>query len=102
MNINYKGDKIMNKNEIINYLKENCFAGSGMTEEEILTSIQQDYEDLLRLRNIAKASGDEDDYETDTCLYEEDSTTLDHCLDYMELFMTQLGIERMGVLKYDN
>jgi hypothetical protein len=82
----------MNKNEIINHLKENYFANSGMTEEEILTSIQQDYEDLIDLRNRIKEGTD-----CDTTLYEEDSITLDHCLDYMELLMTQLEIKRVGV-----
>ena len=77
----------MNKNETIKCLKEDYFANSGMTKKEILTSIQQDYEDLIELRNRIKEGAD-----CDTILYEEDSITLDHCLDYLELFMKHLGI----------
>ena len=42
----------------------------------------KDYQDLIDLRNRI-ANGTDDD----TTLYEEDHLTLDHILDYMEVFM---------------
>jgi ribosome assembly protein YihI (activator of Der GTPase) len=53
-------------------------------EEVIKEQIKKDYEDLIELRNRIK--------EPDTIIYEEDSFTLDRCLDYLELFMKHLGI----------
>ena len=91
----------MSKEEMLKHLQENCFADT-CSIEEIKKAIQQDYEDLIWLRNRIKEGTDEDNYDYDTTLYEEDSITLDHCLDYMELFMTHLGLGRMGGLKYDN
>ena len=52
------------------------------TDKELKDILLQDYEDLISLRNRIKYGTDED-----TTLYEEDHITLDHVLDYMELFM---------------
>ena len=52
-------------------------------ETEIENNMQRDYEDLIDLRNRI--------VEPDTIIYEEDRFTLDHCLDYLELFKKQLA-----------
>lgn len=52
------------------------------TDKELKDILLQDYEDLIDLRNRIKDGTDED-----TTLYEEDHITLDHILDYIELFI---------------
>jgi hypothetical protein len=47
-------------------------------------NIRKDYEDLIDLRNRLT--------EPDTNCYEEDHTTLDNVLDYMEIFMKLIGM----------
>ncbi|MBP3708278.1 MAG: hypothetical protein J6J36_06700 [Clostridia bacterium] len=83
----------MSKEEMMKYLKENCFA-YGMTDEDIKKAIQEDYESLIELRN--RLNDTENDTVNDTVIYEEDHITLDHCLDYMELFMAHLKLGKIG------
>jgi hypothetical protein len=52
------------------------------TDKELKDILLQDYDDLIDLRNRIKNETDDE-----TRLYEEDHITLDHVLDYMELFM---------------
>ncbi len=50
--------------------------------EELKDILLQDYDDLIDLRNRIKNGTDDE-----TTLYEEDHITLDHVLDYIELFI---------------
>ena len=61
--------------------------GFDFTNSEIKDIVMQDYNDLIDLRNRIKNGTDDD-----TTLYEEDHLTLDHILDYMEIFMKYLKI----------
>lgn len=62
-------------------LKELCGVNSA-SRKDIEDFMVSDYEDLIDLRNRIKNGTD-----NDTTLYEEDHLTLDHILDYMEIFI---------------
>ena len=66
---------------VFNEIREK-YSDENVSNEKIKKDVRADYNDLVDLRNRIKNGTDED-----TELYEEDSITLDHILDYMELFM---------------
>lgn len=68
-------------NNVFNEIRER-YGNENVSNEQIKKDITADYSDLIDLRNRIKNGTDED-----TELYEEDHITLDHILDYMELFM---------------
>lgn len=68
-------------NNVFNEIRER-YGDENVSNEQIKKDITADYSDLIDLRNRIK-----DGTDTDTQLYEEDSITLDHILDYIELFM---------------
>lgn len=69
------------ENEIYDEIRER-YGDENISNEQIKKDITADYSDLVDLRNRIKNGTDDD-----TELYEEDHLTLDHILDYMELFM---------------
>ena len=54
------------------------------SENTIKDIVYKDYLDLIDLRNRIAENGE---------LYEEDHFTLDHILDYIEIFMKEIGVE---------
>lgn len=71
----------MNK-ELINKIRESyCPNGDEFSDEEIADNVLFDYDNLVELRNRI-----EYEIECDK-IYEEDINTLDHILDYIELFI---------------
>lgn len=66
---------------VFNEIREK-YSDENVSNEKIKKDVRADYNDLVDLRNRIKNGTDEV-----TDLYEEDSITLDHILDYMELFM---------------
>lgn len=78
----------MTKKEIFDDLRNNqleFLVDKEKTDEKISKLITEDYADLIDLRNRIKENGD---------IYEEDHITLDHILDYIELFMIHLEIAK--------
>lgn len=69
------------ENKIYDEIRE-LYGDENISNEKIKKDVRADYDDLVDLRNRIKNGTDEN-----TELYEEDSITLDHILDYMELFM---------------
>ena len=67
--------------KVFNEIREK-YSDENVSNEKIKKDVRADYNDLVDLRNRIKNGTDED-----TELYEEDHITLDHILDYMELFM---------------
>lgn len=67
--------------KIFEEIKEK-YADDSVENEKVKNDVVTDYEDLIDLRNRI-ANGTDDD----TTLYEEDHITLDHVLDYMEIFI---------------
>ena len=67
--------------KIFEEIKEK-YADDCVENEKVKNDVVADYEDLIDLRNRI-ANGTDDD----TTLYEEDHITLDHILDYMEIFI---------------
>ena len=76
------------KNNILNEIKEK-YADSCIDDEQVEKDIIADYEDLIDLRNRITNGTDDD-----TTLYEEDHITLDHILDYMEIFIDLIREEK--------
>lgn len=56
--------------------------GEDFTDDDIKKIIQQDYSDLINLRNRLA--------EPDTIIYEEDYLLLDHILDYIEIICKEI------------
>ena len=71
-------------------LKDACDVLESWTDEKIKKTVVNDYLNLIDLRNRI-ADGTDDD----TTLYEEDHLTLDHILDYMEVFIKVIIGEEM-------
>lgn len=71
--------------KIFEEIKEK-YADDSVENEKVKNDVVADYEDLIDLRNRI-ANGTDDD----TTLYEEDHITLDHVLDYMEIFIKIIG-----------
>ena len=76
----------MNKHDTLDELRE-IYNDTTIKDVKLLGNITQDYDDLIDLRNRIKEGTD-----TDTKLFEEDHITLDHILDYMEIFMKLIGM----------
>lgn len=76
----------MNKQDTLDELRE-IYNDTTIKDIELLGNITQDYDDLIDLRNRIK-----EEIENDTKLFEEDHITLDHILDYMEIFMKLIGM----------
>lgn len=71
----------MENKPIINGIKKVCDLLETLTDKEIKDTVVRDYHNLIDLRNRIKDSFDV------AILYEEDHLTLDHILDYMEIFI---------------
>lgn len=73
------------KKEIFDRLKSMYADSDDVTKTKVKKDILSDYAYLIDLRNrIAEGSDD------DTELFEEDHVTLDHILDYMEIFIDEI------------
>ena len=69
-------------NELVNKIREcYCPNGNDFTDEEIYDNVLVDYYNLVALRNRLEYEIECND------IYEEDILTLDHNLDYLELFI---------------
>lgn len=79
-----------NRETTFNDLRENCYSNDLVTDLEIAQHIQEDYNDLIDLRNRIANGTDED-----TELFEEDHITLDHTLDYLERFIELINIKNI-------
>lgn len=76
----------MNKEDALEMLGEK-YSDGYVKYKDMVDHIHIDYEDLIDLRNRIKEGTD-----NDTQLFEEDHITLDHVLDYMEIFMKLIGM----------
>lgn len=74
----------MNKEDTLEKLKL-LYGDPNFKDIEILGYIKVDYEDLISLRNRLK--------EGEYTIFEDDHITLDHILDYIEIFMKLIGME---------
>ena len=73
----------MNKHDTLDELRP-LYGDPNFKDREILNYIKVDYEDLIALRNRLK--------EGEYSIFEEDHLTLEHILDYMEIFMKLIGM----------
>lgn len=71
----------MENKPIISGIKKVCDLLETWTDKEIKDTVVRDYHNLIDLRNRIKDSFDV------AIFYEEDHLTLDHILDYMEIFI---------------
>ena len=78
--------------QIIELIDDNLIEEDGNEFETLQRYLEQDYVDLIDLRNRIKDGTDED-----TTLYEEDHITLDHTLDSLETFIGIIRIIRSGL-----
>ena len=78
----------MNKQDVMEMLRVDTDTyDKFISDKDIIFNIKSDYEDLIDLRNRIH-----DGTDNDTQLFEEDHMTLDHVLDYMQIFMKLIGM----------
>lgn len=75
--------------KVVELIDDNLIEENGNEFETLHKYIEQDYIDLIELRNRIKENPDEE-----ITLYEEDSILLDHILDNMETFIKIIKIIR--------
>lgn len=78
--------KDLNFDEMVKFYVFNYTYDEYTTEDDIKNEIKKDYDNMIELRNRLK--------EPNTKIYEEDHILCDNILNYMEVFMELIGIEK--------
>lgn len=73
--------------QVVKLIDDNLIDENGSEFETLQRYLEQDYDDLISLRNRIKESTDKD-----TELYEEDYIVLDHSLDSLETLIDIIKI----------